>query len=424
MMFAVLGGLLIALSVFFLIFCIGNYYLKKYFNSSSYLYNASTQNIEELQHYVTLHNISATDTHALRKWARKQNIDYFTISRRRMLLYDNTYTGTIPLKNTASQQLHYSWQYFHKVEFADGNADVYIYKQSDLKFYVILDCAAVAISAIIWLIVFVIGVRREVIYIKKLNEEVKMIENGCLSQYFTINGNDELSELATGLEHMRIALLEKEENEFQMKTAQEKLVLGMAHDLRTPLTSLLAYIEIIKKLCKENNLVLYANKAIDKALQIRNLSEQLFEFFLVNTEHQVELEAPCNIQISLGDYLSELCVLLENNHFIVSTSGISWKECKVQISSDYMGRIINNILSNILKYADQQQAVELFSLYEDTIIAIKIMNGVQQTEKAVSGTGIGLKNIFAMMKAMHGTCETIVQNNSFAIILYFPIYNA
>ena len=277
MMAAVLGGLLIALSVFLLIFCIGNYYLKKYFNSSSYLYNASTQNIEELQRYVTLYNISATDTLALRTWAKKQNIDYFTISRQRMLLYDNTYTGTIPLKNTASQQLHYSWQYFHKVKFADGNADVYIYKQNDLKFYIILDCAAVAISAIIWLIVFVIGVRREVIYIKRLNEEVKIIENGCLSQCFTINGNDELSELAIGLEHMRIALLEKEENELQMKTAQEKLVLGMAHDLRTPLTSLLAYIEIIKKLYKENSLILYADKAIDKAISIGMNQKEILE---------------------------------------------------------------------------------------------------------------------------------------------------
>lgn len=58
-------------------------------------------------------------------------------------------------------------------------------------------------------------------------------------------------------------------------------MLGMSHDLRTPLTGLMAYLEILKKQQKEGAVTQeYINKAFDRVLQIRDLSEQMFEYFL------------------------------------------------------------------------------------------------------------------------------------------------
>lgn len=55
----------------------------------------------------------------------------------------------------------------------------------------------------------------------------------------------------------------------------------MSHDLRTPLTGLMAYLEILKKQQKEGAVTQeYINKAFDRVLQIRDLSEQMFEYFL------------------------------------------------------------------------------------------------------------------------------------------------
>ena len=75
--------------------------------------------------------------------------------------------------------------------------------------------------------------------------------------------------------------MKKEQIEYDLKSAQEKLVLGMSHDLRTPLTGLMAYLEILKKQQKEGAVTQeYINKAFDRVLQIRDLSEQMFEYFL------------------------------------------------------------------------------------------------------------------------------------------------
>lgn len=421
MIYCLLFGFIIAFICFLILFFISTFLLKQYFSTSSYIYNSSEKLIEKLQEFVNDNNINATDTSQLRSWAKSENIGYFTVSRERMLIYDNTYNGSIPLKNTSSKQLHYYWQYFHDVSFADGNADVFIYNNSDTKFYILATIISVLISSIVWISIFVFFIQKKVKYVILLNEEVKQIENGFLEKTFSIIGNDEITDLAYALDRMRISLIERQEYEKNLKNAQDKLVLGMAHDLRTPLTSLMAYLEIVKKQDIDNKTLIYTNKAFDKTIQIRNLSEQLFEFFFVNSNHLCELEEAQNIEYSIGDYLSELCALLEGNSFKVDSSNLIWKPIYIQINSDYIGRIINNILSNILKYADQKYNVKISSIYFEDHVNISIKNNIRDNTENIKGTGIGINNIYTMMTQMHHNCNVIIKNNTYTIELLFKI---
>ena len=154
---------------------------------------------------------------------------------------------------------------------------------------------------------------------------------------------------------MRQTLIQKEQSEQELRAAQEKLVLGMSHDLRTPLTGLMTYLEILKKQQK-NRIVTdeYIQKSLDKVIQIRNLSDQMFEYFFVNSQHKVELEEPEDIFSAFGDYLSELCVLLEDEGFTVDTEMLEWNPAAVRINTDLFGRIMNNIISNIEKVCQQK----------------------------------------------------------------------
>ena len=80
-------------------------------------------------------------------WAHQKGIRHFTISRERVLIYDSTYSNSIVLGNTSeSDTLHYNWQYFHTVSFSDGDADVYIYANYELKYYLLYYIAAAFIS--------------------------------------------------------------------------------------------------------------------------------------------------------------------------------------------------------------------------------------------------------------------------------------
>ena len=127
-------GFFLALLLFLLIFFMGNGALNRYFESSMYRRNVSKETIAMFQEYVSRHHPAASDTERIREWAKENHIGYFTISRKRMLLYDNYYALPVALDRTKSEQLHYTWQYFQEVSFTDGNADVFIYVNRERKY--------------------------------------------------------------------------------------------------------------------------------------------------------------------------------------------------------------------------------------------------------------------------------------------------
>lgn len=414
-------GFAIASIVFLTIFYIGNALLEEYFSISDFIYNAEITYIKELRTFVQKENLEATDTSRLGEWAHKKGISHFTISRNRVLIYDSTYSDSVILGQTEAESLHYNWQYFHSVTFSDGDADVYIYANYEMKYYLLFYMFDVILCVFIWIVLFASGTHKEVKYIQQLSCGVTQIELGSLDSEIPIKGKDELGTLAHGLNQMRLALIEKEENEKQMKAAQDKLVLGMAHDLRTPLTGLITFLEIARKQQIPEECGNYIDKAYTKAEQIRDLSNQLFEFFLISSERPIKLEAPENVEYALGEYLSELCGLLEMDGYQTSIENLYWKSVQIQICTDYAGRIIDNLVSNIKKYADPNAPVKLSAEYSTSYASITIKNKSAQPNQYVHGTGIGVKNIHNMMSQMNGDCYIRIEPDCYSITLEFPI---
>lgn len=414
-------GFVIACISFLLIYSVLNILLDDYFLHSAYIQNAEKEYVEDLQRFVEENRLSATDSDALRDWVNEKHITIFSVSRERVLIYDNTYVGKAPLVEADSQQLHYLWQYFYPVTFADGEADVYVYKNFDKNYYLIADITAVIISALLWICFFVFMIRHEAKYVLLLRKEVTAMHEGTLKNGFTQQGNDELNDLATALNQMRTALIEKELHEKQMRVNQEQLVLGMAHDLRTPLTGLMGYLEICRQMDSKtpNAAAPYVEKAIGKTVQIKDLSDKLFEFFLSNNDTPCILEPPANAEYLLNDYLSDLCAQLDNMGIQVASSGLEWRNVSIRINSDYLGRIINNMISNIEKYADRNKEVSLSSIYSKSEIGIRISNGIGNQDAKIQGTRIGVDNISKMMQQMNGRSVVNVYDRTYEITLYF-----
>ena len=413
-------GFFSALLLFLALFFLGNRLLDNYFSTSAFIYNAEIPYIRELKHYIEEEHLSATDTSKLDEWFQKKHLSHFTVSRERNLIYDSAYSDVMSMGHARADFLNYNWMYFHTVTFSDGDADVYIYADYDTKFYLLLWMLDTFVSICLWILIFTFGVRKEVAYIQQLSQSVQKIELGSMDCEVMVKGKDELGRLAMGLDRMRQALIEKEHNEQVMKAAQDKLVLGMAHDLRTPLTGLMTFLEIARKQIRQEDTISYLDKSYDKALQIRSLSDQMFDFFLINSEEQIQLEEPESAESALGDYLSELCALLQMDGFSISIEHLSWEPMQIQICTDYMGRIIDNLISNIKKYADQESPVILFSSYTDSCICITLKNRIAIRNQFVHGTGIGTKNIKSMMEQMHGSCNISISETDYAISLLFP----
>ena len=416
-----LQGFVICSIVYGVILHFGKQWLEDYFVESDYIYQSQQKDIEELQLYVSENHISAEDYDALRNWADHSKVKRLTVARDRVLLCDTGYKDFIFENKSETGHLHENWMYFHPVSFADGTADVFVYADYDAVIYSIFYSAVLGVCMFLWMVFFSAGLRGELKYIRSLNQKIRRIEAGDLSERIPSRGPDELGNLAAGLDQMRLSLLANKEHELEMKAAQDKLIIGMAHDLRTPMTSLMTYLELARKHSENTDTQTYLGKALSKIMEIRDLSDHLFEYFKIRSGTAPALEKTEMTEQAIGDYFSELYVLLTNAGFRVNTAQLTWHPANVKVSFEYMGRIMDNLYSNIRRYADPQQEIVMTSLIDDKYFRISVTNHCLKEYDIPDRNGIGVKNIQEMMKQMGGSCQIERTETQYQISLFFPV---
>ena len=127
--------------------------------------------------------------------------------------------------------------------------------------------------------------------------------DGDLEHPITVKGKDEIGVLARNLDEMRRALDENIYREQEGQKANHDLISSISHDLRTPMTTLYGYLEIMaQKKCPEEKREEYVNRCIGKVEEIRALSDKMFEYALVYEKNEkVELT-----EIFLWELLEEM----------------------------------------------------------------------------------------------------------------------
>ena len=102
---------------------------------------------------------------------------------------------------------------------------------------------------------------------------------------------------------------------------------------------------------------------------------------------------------------------------------VKWSENKVRVSSDYIIRIMDNITSNIVKYADASFPVCITSISDNAMDGFVIENKIKENDEKIESTGIGIQSIKNMMMKMGGKCLIEEENDIFRVILLFTSYH-
>ena len=142
--------------------------------------------------------------------------------------------------------------------------------------------------------------------------------------------------------------------------------------------------------------------------------------FLTTTSKKYTAEEPQEVKYAIGDYLSDLIYTLESSGFQTDSTNIRWEDMMISVCLDYLGRINNNLISNIIKYADPSQPVRLWINYTNANAEVHISNSIRQDIDPSSKTGIGLKNVEMMMNRMHGMLRYNKSAKTYETILEFP----
>ncbi|MGL5353711.1 MAG: ATP-binding protein [Clostridium sp.] len=196
------------------------------------------------------------------------------------------------------------------------------------------------------------------ITMKKLKElgyicdGIVKIGNEDLNYKLDRKSNDELGVLVDEINKMSRNLKNKVENEKNVYEFKNNLITNISHDLKTPLTSLVGYIQLAEnKNISEDKSKQYIKKALIKADRIQFLIEELFEYSKLESGEVKLKKNNINIIEMIEQCIGENSnIAIENNLEIVKRYSIS--ELLVSVDGELFIRVFENILGNAVKYSE------------------------------------------------------------------------
>lgn len=215
-------------------------------------------------------------------------------------------------------------------------------------------------------------------------------------------------------------LVELRKQKLQYKNGNQelkKIITNISHDLRTPLTALKGYIDLIKQEKLTDNQKKYLKIIQKKSDELTELTGQLFEFskILDTLEKNINIKKEeCCINEILEETLVNFYSIFKEKS-IIPTIKITNKKIYKTVNEVSIVRIFENILSNVSKYSNGDFKVEM---NEDGIITFsnkatsldattvqKIFNRYFSVENAKESTGIGLSIAKQLVELNNGTIK-------------------
>lgn len=196
--------------------------------------------------------------------------------------------------------------------------------------------------------------------LEKIMNHLKDVSKGELDKLLILSRKDELGELAEGLNKMQGQLQELRKEEKLLEKTKNELITNVSHDLRTPLTSVLGYLNLIQnsEVVKGKEIQKYAQIACDKGMELSNLVEDLFEYTKVSSS-DIRLEKK---KIDLKAVLEQSVLSFIPAFEEASMSyRINFCEYKVFVNADgnLLARLFENLLLNAIKYGKEGRFVDI-----------------------------------------------------------------
>lgn len=332
--------------------------------------------------------------------------------------------GFTPLYIIKSDFEQYAFNNFfiETITFKDGEGIVYVSSMHLLKYVKYYFYVALFVSLLIFFLPTFIFIKRKVKYINILKQEVLNMSQGDLSHAMTITSHDELAILAQKMDTLRITLASNYQNEARIKEAHQEMITCLSHDLRTPLTALRGYLDILCLHCykDEKQMDHYLNSCIEKTEQIKDLSNKTFEYSLVYNDDLIPSLETISSE-SFIQYIEEHLEYLELEGFKIEKE-ITISSVQLQLDLSMMKRMMDNICSNIQKYARKEQPIYLQISIEKGNLKIVFENEKKEINHEVESNKIGLKSVNKIIEIHQGQCFIQDLMDSFILIITFPCH--
>ncbi|WP_413404783.1 sensor histidine kinase [Paenibacillus amylolyticus] len=270
---------------------------------------------------------------------------------------------------------------------------------------------------------------------------IQEVAKGELSHRIEVKTSDEFGVVAASINQMAEQLQLSLQEERNAVAAKNDLITGISHDLRTPLTSILGFLEYIEKDRYQDEIEMryYVSIAYEKSLTLRKLIDDLFEYTRVSGGSlPLSLQA-LNLNSFLMQLAEEFAPMLEDagmTYKIIGGQDPLW----IQAAPGELVRAYENLFSNAIRYGSQGKRMEIGLALEGEEAVVRISNYGEpipaqdlphlfdrfyrvdkSRSRETGGTGLGLAIAKSMIELHRGSIVAYSENGRTDFVTRFPV---
>lgn len=312
---------------------------------------------------------------------------------------------------------------------------------SALLIFLFIVCIDNELGFVLLLMLFAVGIVF-VAYRAKDFENISKgameIRNGNLSYVIDTPKSDDMKKLAVNINEIAKGLDESVSAKMRAERLKTELITNVSHDLKTPLTSIINYAQLLSELCDlPEQAKDYVSIISRKSDRLKTLTQDLFDISKVQSGNESIEREKLDISLLINQSLGE-------NDGEIKNSGISFvtdteKEIYIFADGRKMSRVITNLISNILKYSmkgtrafitskivDGKAQIEFKNIssyimdFDTDEITARFVRGDKSRSEEGSGLGLAIAKGYA--EACGGSFDVIIDGDMFKVVMKFDLY--
>ncbi len=266
------------------------------------------------------------------------------------------------------------------------------------------------ISVVIFVLIFHFMTRKMTRYIEEITASIQRIAQGDFSTKVEVKYENEFAIIAQNLNIMAKDLYELKEKEHEAENTKNELITNVAHDLRTPLTSIIGYLDILN--CSpdlgEDNKKKYIQIAYDKSKRLEKLINDLFSFTKLAYGNMPIKTTLIDIVKLLEQQIDEFYPNFEEHNLVCEFKAYT-PSAMVLADGEMIARAFENLITNAIKYGKDGKIIKVVTKKAGDDIKVTVINygtiipkedipyifdrfyRVEQSrQESTGGTGLGL----------------------------------
>ena len=281
--------------------------------------------------------------------------------------------GTLTLIYITSQS-NFHWLY-------DIAPSLY-YLLSRFANYIFRGELIILLMFIVWLVYVILSLYR---MIKKIFSYINAIVESS-NNWFTkdtdyITLPDELSDLEKKLNYLKRESLTNEKLARENEQKKDELIVYLAHDIKTPLTSMIGYLSILNEMddMPKKQQEKYIKIALDKSYRLEELINELFDVARFNSEKIILKKEKLNLNLMLAQIIDDFYPTLSELNKKIELN--NEQQIMLVADPDKLGRVFNNLIKNAINYSAENSNIRINVRKNEYNIIVDIINEGRQIPK-------------------------------------------